>query len=129
MFEPNSRHNQIEQKENFTDHRKAIFAGILIKIKIKQKLNMHEVRIYESLTRESRLDGVDPLTSTHPYTVLVFQDDISYIERVSSDNCVNAMNQVCSDPRFEDSCSVKACYPGHFADDFSFEIDESEILI
>lgn len=122
MFEP-TRATQIHQANSHA--REGQFAIIVNKINAKKTLSMQEVRIYEAMTRDHRLAEA-PIKGTRiPYTVLAYQDGKSYIERVFAASNVDAMNAVQSDPRFEDQCSVRACYQGHFQHDFNFEIDES----
>lgn len=122
MFEPN-RTTQVHTKTS--PAREGQFIAILKKISAEKTLSMQEVRIYESMTRDDRLANAPMKGDNIPYTVLAYQDGLSYIERVFAASNVDAMNAVQSDPRFEDQCSVRACYQGHFKDNFHFEIDES----
>lgn len=100
------------------------FQAILKKIQEKKQLSMQEVRIYESMSRNSRLLSPPADSRKKPYTVLAHQDGVSYIEKVFAHNTVDAMHLVLQDPKFEDELSLKACYPGHFQHEFSFDPED-----
>lgn len=122
MFEP-TRTTPVQQTNSSV--REGQFSVILNKINANRPLSMQEVRIYEAMTRDDRLAETPIKGDQIPYTVLAYQDGQSYIERVLAASNVDAMNAVQSDPRFEDQCSVRACYQGHFKHTFRFEVDES----